>query len=122
VDPTGHVWVRIVIKDGKYILKSGKKIGKKILKKAKAIGKKGSKGKARAPKTKRAGSTYTQVNNKGEVVSQTKYGIWRKPSYRIDYGHRHFDKASRKYLQPHRHEFSYNRKGQCISKRVKPVK
>lgn len=54
----------------------------------------------------------------GNVVSRTKYGNNRKPEYREDYGHTHHDKNTGKDLQPHKHNYEYNDKGQPVKPKV----
>ncbi|MDR7814699.1 RHS repeat domain-containing protein [Lacrimispora sp.] len=81
-----------------------------------------TKGKSRAPAEGEPGSTYDQVDDKGEVMSETKYGDNRKPEYRDDLkGRPHYDKKTGQYLDQHRHVFEYNDKGQPIGEVVIPI-
>lgn len=81
-----------------------------------------TRGKSRAPSTGEPGSTYEQVDDKGNVVSRTKYGNNGKPEYRQDYSHEHYSKEIGEYLQPHQHSYSYNAKGQPTGETVTRIK
>ncbi|WP_394917857.1 RHS repeat-associated core domain-containing protein [uncultured Robinsoniella sp.] len=84
--------------------------------------KKKTQGKSRASEKDEPGSTYEQVDDKGNVTSKTKYGANVKPEYRDDYtGKAHYDKKTGQYLKPHRHNYKYNDKGQPICEEVVPV-
>lgn len=71
-----------------------------------------TRGKSKAPSTGAAGSIYEQVDNKGNVMSRTKYGKNKKPEWRQDYTHTHYSKRYKQNLQPHQHNYTYNSKGQ----------
>ena len=81
-----------------------------------------TRGKSQAPSTGTPGSIYEQVDNKGNVMSRTKYGNNRKPEWRQDYTHVHYSKELKKYLKPHQHNYKYNSKGQPIGETVTIVK
>ena len=81
-----------------------------------------TKGKSRAPEKGTPGSVYEQIDDKGNVMSKTKYGENGKPEYRDDLmGKPHYDKSTGQYLDQHRHEFKYNEKGQPIGEKVSPI-
>lgn len=80
-------------------------------------------GKSRAPATGEPGTTYEQLDDKGKVVSRTKYGKNKKPEYRQDFdGKPHYSKKEGKYLNPHQHNYKYNDQGQPIGETVTEVK
>ena len=79
-------------------------------------------GKSRAPKTGEPGTTYEQIDDKGDVMRRVKYGPNGKPEYRDDFdGSEHYSKPLKRYLKPHRHIFKYNDKGLPIGEEVIPV-
>ena len=79
-------------------------------------------GKSRAPETGTPGSSYEQVDDKGNVMPRTKYGENGRPEYREDLtGRPHYDKNTGEYLEQHRHNFKYNDKGQPIGETVTPI-
>ena len=79
-------------------------------------------GKLRAPETGTPGSIYEQIDNKGDVMSRTKYGENGRPEYRDDLmGRAHYDKTRGEYLDQHRHTYKYNDKGQPIKEIVTPI-
>jgi hypothetical protein len=80
-----------------------------------------TKGKSRAPSTGDLGSIYEQVDDKGKVMSRTKYGKNRKPECRQDYTHTHYSKEYKEYLKPHQHNYQYNSKGQPIGDTVSKI-
>ena len=75
-------------------------------------------GKSQAPKEGEPGSTYRQVNNKGNTMSETKYGKNRKPEYRDDHTYYHYDKNTKQHLKPHRHHYKYNERGEPVKPTV----
>jgi len=55
-------------------------------------------------------------------MSRTKYGENGRVQYRDDYaGKAHYDKECGEYLNPHRHNYQYNDKGQSIGDKVTPI-
>ncbi|MDF2474277.1 MAG: repeat-associated core domain protein, partial [Anaerocolumna sp.] len=120
-----------VVITGKAITSAVKKAADDVKKSVKSKGADKSKGngepnvtqgKSRAPSTGEPGSTYEQVDNKGNVVSRTKYGPNRKPEYRQDYSHEHYSKEEGEYLQPHQHNYTYNAKGQPTGETTTRIK
>jgi len=79
-------------------------------------------GKSQASNKGDPGSTYEEVDNDGNVKSQTKYGENGKTKYWDDYTHNHYDKNIKQNLKqnlkPHRHIYEYNDKGQPVKPKV----
>ena len=66
-------------------------------------------------------SIYEQMNPDGTVKSRAFYDENGNQFSRQDFDHRHFDKNTKQYYQPHEHNYSYNKNGQPIGKSDGPL-
>ena len=61
------------------------------------------------------------MNPDGTVKSRAFYDENGNQFSRQDFDHRHFDKKTKQYYQPHEHNYSYNKNGQPIGKSDGPL-
>lgn len=54
-------------------------------------------------------------------MSRTTYGENGNPESREDYDHKHYDKNTKEYLQPHKHIYEYNENGQPVKPKIPVV-
>ena len=66
-------------------------------------------------------SIYEQMNPDGTVKSRAFYDENGNQFSRQDFDHRHFDKKTKQYYQPHEHNYSYNENGQPTGKSDGPL-
>lgn len=66
-------------------------------------------------------SIYEQINPDGTVKSRAFYDENGRQFSRQDFDHRHFDKKTKQYYQPHEHNYYYNKNGQPIGKSDGPL-
>lgn len=66
-------------------------------------------------------SIYEQMNPDGTVKSRAFYDENGNRFSRQDFDHRHFDKKTKQYYQPHEHNYSYNENGQPTGKSDGPL-
>ena len=66
-------------------------------------------------------SIYEQMNPDGTVKSRAFYDENGNQFSRQDFDHRHFDKNTKQYYQPHEHNYSYNKNGQPTGKSDGPL-
>lgn len=64
---------------------------------------------------------YEQMNPDGTVKSRAFYDENGNQFSRQDFDHRHFDKKTKQYYQPHEHNYSYNENGQPTGKSDGPL-
>jgi len=80
-----------------------------------------SSGRSRCPYASAPNSVYEQIKSDGKVGSRAFYDENGRQYKRQDFDHEHFDKKTRKFLNPHEHLYRYNPMGQQIGKDVREI-